>query len=178
MAETTRESNLCLAGGVALNCVANGKIVEEGLFEGIWVQPAAGDAGGALGAALTAHHMHFGAAGSRRSRTACTAAFSARASLPTTQQRALAGLGANVEVRTDDELLDEVADRLDQGFTVGWFQDRMEFGPRALGARSIIADARRTDMQRNLNLRIKFRESFRPFAPAVLAEHASGVVRA
>jgi carbamoyltransferase len=173
VATTTRESNLCLAGGVALNCVANAKIVEEGLFEDIWVQPAAGDAGGALGAALTAHHMHFGAARKPPKPDGMRGSFLGPSISTDDAQRALAGLGANVELRTDDKLLDEVADRLDQGFTVGWFQDRMEFGPRALGARSIIADARRTDMQRDLNLRIKFRESFRPFAPAVLAEHAA-----
>jgi carbamoyltransferase len=173
VAKTTRESNLCLAGGVALNCVANAKIVEESLFEGIWVQPAAGDAGGALGAALTAHHLHFGAARKPPKPDGMRGSFLGPSISTEGAQRALAGLGANVELRTDDQLLDEVADRLDQGFTVGWFQDRMEFGPRALGARSIIADARRTDMQRDLNLRIKFRESFRPFAPAVLAEHAA-----
>jgi carbamoyltransferase len=171
--KTTRESNLCLAGGVALNCVANAKVVEEGLFEGIWVQPAAGDAGGAVGAALTAHHMHFGAARKPPKPDGMRGSFLGPSISTDEAQRALAGLGANVELRTDDKLLDEVADRIDQGFTVGWFQDRMEFGPRALGARSIIADARRTDMQRDLNLRIKFRESFRPFAPAVLAEHAA-----
>jgi carbamoyltransferase len=173
VARTTREPNLCLAGGVALNCVANSKIVEEGLFEDIWVQPAAGDGGGALGAALTAHHMHFGAARKPPKPDGMRGSFLGPSISTDDAQRALAGLGANVELRTDDELLDEVADRLDQGFTVGWFQDRMEYGPRALGARSIIADARRTDMQRDLNLRIKFRESFRPFAPAVLAEHAA-----
>jgi carbamoyltransferase len=173
VAKTTRESNLCLAGGVALNCVANSRIVEEGLFAGVWAQPAAGDAGGALGAALTAHHLHFGAGRKAPNPDGMRGSFLGPSISSRDAQSTLAGLGAKLEVRADDELLDEVADRLNEGLVIGWFQDRMEYGPRALGARSIIADARRADMQRNLNLKIKFRESFRPFAPAVLAEHAA-----
>ena len=173
VAKTYREANLCLAGGVALNCVANGKIVKEGLFERVWVQPAAGDSGGALGAALTAHHMHYGANRQARKPDGMRGSFLGPQFSTTEAQDTLERLGAHLQVRSDDDLLEEVADKLDAGLAVGWFQGRMEYGPRALGARSIIADARHADMQRNLNLRIKFRESFRPFAPAVLAEHAA-----
>jgi carbamoyltransferase len=165
--------NLCLAGGVALNCVANRRIVDEGLFDRVWVQPAAGDAGGALGAALVAHHMHFGAARKPLEPDAMRGSFLGPGFSTGDAQEALGSVGARFEVRSEDDLLEEVAGRLDAGMAIGWFQGRMEYGPRALGARSIIADARRPDMQRNLNLRIKFRESFRPFAPAVLAEHAA-----
>jgi carbamoyltransferase len=173
VAATYREPNLCIAGGVALNCVANGEIVKEGLFERIWVQPAAGDAGGALGAALVAHHMHFGAERKPSQPDGMQGSFLGPEFSTDEAQGSLEGLGAHLEVRPDDDLLEEVADRLDEGLAIGWFQGRMEYGPRALGARSIIADARRPDMQRTLNLRIKFRESFRPFAPAVLAEHSA-----
>ena len=172
VAATYREPNLCLAGGVALNCVANGEIVKEGLFERIWVQPAAGDAGGAVGAALAAHHMHFGATRKPPQPDGMQGSFLGPEFSTDEAQESLARLGAHLELRSDDDLLEEVADRLDDGLAIGWFQGRMEYGPRALGSRSIIADARRPDMQRTLNLRIKFRESFRPFAPAVLAEHA------
>jgi carbamoyltransferase len=173
VARSYREPNLCLAGGVALNCVANTKIVEEGLFERVWVQPAAGDAGGALGAALTAHHLHFGAERQVSQPDGMRGSYLGPEFSTEEVQNALAKLGARFEVRSADGLLEEVSDKLDEGLAIGWFQGRMEYGPRALGARSIIADARRADMQRNLNLRIKFRESFRPFAPAVLAEHAA-----
>ena len=173
VAKTYGEPNLCLAGGVALNCVANSKIVEEGLFDHIWVQPAAGDAGGALGAALVAHHMHFGADRKVAKPDGMHGSFLGPEFSTGEAQETLEKLGAHLEVRSDDELLEEVADQLDSGLAIGWFHGRMEYGPRALGARSIIADARDPEMQRNLNLRIKFRESFRPFAPAVLAEHAA-----
>jgi carbamoyltransferase len=173
VAETHGEPNLCLAGGVALNCVANSKIVDEGLFERVWVQPAAGDAGGALGAALVAHHLHFGAPRKAPEPDGMRGSFLGPSFSTEEAEGSLERLGARFELRSDDDLLEEVADALDAGLAIGWFQGRMEYGPRALGARSIIADARRADMQRNLNLRIKFRESFRPFAPAVLAEHAA-----
>jgi len=172
VAATYGETNLCLAGGVALNCVANGEIVKEGLFEQIWVQPAAGDAGGALGAALAAHHMHFGAARTPPQPDGMKGSFLGPSFTTEDAQEVLERVGGRFEVRSDDDLLDEVADKLDEGQAIGWFQGRMEYGPRALGSRSIIADPRSPDMQRNLNLQIKFRESFRPFAPAVLAEHA------
>jgi len=173
VAATHGQPNLCLAGGVALNCVANRRIVEEGLFERVWVQPAAGDAGGALGAALAAHHMHFGAERRAQEPDGMHGSYLGPSFSTDEARETLARLGAHFEVRSDDDLLAEVADQLDAGLAIGWFQGRMEYGPRALGARSIIADARRADMQRNLNLRIKFRESFRPFAPAVLAEEAA-----
>jgi carbamoyltransferase len=173
VAQSHGEPNLCLAGGVALNCVANRRIVEEGLFERVWVQPAAGDAGGALGAALAAHHMHFGGERKAQQPDGMRGSYLGPSFSTDEAQEAFARLGGHFEVRSDHDLLDEVADQLDAGMAIGWFQGRMEYGPRALGARSIIADARRADMQRNLNLRIKFRESFRPFAPAVLAEQAA-----
>lgn len=171
--ELTGEPKLVMAGGVALNCVANGRLLREGPFRGIWVQPAAGDAGGALGAALLDwHHVRRG------ERTI---------GQPDGQQASLLGPafsnddigvfldgeGARYE-RIDDEadLLERVATWIDEGCVVGWFQGRMEFGPRALGARSIIGDARSPEMQQIMNLKVKFRESFRPFAPCVLAEHA------
>ena len=127
---------------------------------------------GGTGRRLVAHHMHFGADRKLSKPDGMHGSFLGRASPPTQRGRTLGKLGARLDVRSDDELLEEVADALNAGLTIGWFQGRMEYGPRALGARSIIADARRGDMQRNLNLRIKFRESFRPFAPAVLAEHS------
>ncbi|MEO0670754.1 MAG: carbamoyltransferase [Pseudomonadota bacterium] len=181
LAETYGIRNLCLAGGVALNCVANGRIARDGAFERIWVQPASGDAGGALGAALAAHYDHVGA---ERPATLLT-----NAATPSgdTMQGAYLGpefgqaeiearlreLGARFETLEENELLDRTAACLDRGDAVGWFQGRMEFGPRALGGRSILGDPRNPDMQKTLNLKIKYRESFRPFAPSVLAEDVS-----
>ena len=168
--------NLVMAGGVALNCVANGRILREGPFDEVWVQPAAGDAGGSLGAALLVWHHMLGERRQVRS--------------PDSQQGSLLGPRySNTEIalfldaagaayqRIDEEpaLLDEVARLLEQGKTIGWFQGRMEFGPRALGCRSIIGDARSPQMQQTMNLKIKFRESFRPFAPCVLREHVDEV---
>ncbi len=173
VARTYDEPFLCLAGGVALNAVANGKIVREGLFDRVWVQPAAGDAGGALGAALVAYHMHFGADRKLPNPDGMHGSFLGPAFSTDSAVSTLGKLGARLDVRSDEELLEEVADALCAGLTIGWFQGRLEYGPRALGARSIIADARLGGMQRNLNLSIKFRESFRPFAPAVLAEHSN-----
>ncbi|WP_426195247.1 carbamoyltransferase family protein [Massilia sp. DWR3-1-1] len=174
-ARTTGLSDLCLAGGVALNCVANGKLLRDGAFKRIWVQPAAGDAGGALGAALSAHHGMLG-----MPRTlAANGADSMRGSYlgPSFSQQeinaSLSALGAVYEVLCDDELVARCAADLADGQAAGWFQGRMEFGPRALGGRSILGDPRRVDMQKTLNLKIKFRESFRPFAPSVLAEDAA-----
>jgi len=165
--------HLCLAGGVALNCVANGRILREGPFDSLWIQPAAGDAGGALGAALFTWHQLL-----ERPRH-CNGSDSQNGSLlgPTysdTEIRAvLDAAGATYEQLADEAaLLDVVAEHLDQGKVIGWFNGRMEFGPRALGCRSIIGDARNPTMQSTMNLKIKFRESFRPFAPCVLRERA------
>lgn len=177
--KVTGEENLVLAGGVALNCVANGRLLREGPFRNIWIQPAAGDAGGALGAALFTWHQLL-----ERPRTA---------QRPDGQQASLLGPSfSNEEIRTlldqqtdadeqysvehhvtESELIDAVTTLLTSGKIVGWFHGRMEFGPRALGARSILGDPRSAKMQADMNLKIKFRESFRPFAPLVLAEHAN-----
>ena len=171
LARETGSRNLCLAGGVALNCVANGKVLRDGAFDNIWVQPAAGDAGGALGAALTAHHVFQG-----QPRPADGAADSMRGSYlgPAFEQAdieaRLTAAGAEFRVLDDDAVLDATAEALADGKAVGWFQGRMEFGPRALGARSILGDPRSASMQKTLNLRVKYRESFRPFAPSVLRE--------
>jgi len=161
--------NLCLAGGVALNCVANGKVLRDGAFERIWVQPAAGDAGGAPGAALAAWHLELG-----QPRATSGDAMSGAYLGPSFEQpeieRRLWAAGARFEVLDEAALVETVATELADGAAVGWFQGRMEFGPRALGARSILADPRSSTMQKMLNLKVKFRESFRPFAPAVLRD--------
>ena len=168
------QKNLCLAGGVALNCVANGKILRDGKFEQIWIQPAAGDAGGALGAALLGYHHFAGAErrlnGSPRDDSMSGAYLGPAFSEQEIRQR-LTAEGARFEVIEDEErLIDRTAQELADSRAVGWFQGRMEFGPRALGNRSILADPRSPEMQKVLNLKVKYRESFRPFAPAVLAE--------
>lgn len=168
--------NLCLAGGVALNCVANGKLLRDGAFKSIFVQPAAGDAGGALGAALAAHARHLEQARPQlRPGEADTLSGSYLGPSFSHDEIAgrLAAAGARFTELDDDTLLERTVDNLDRGDAVGWFQGRMEFGPRALGNRSILGDPRKPDMQKNLNLKIKFRESFRPFAPSVLAEDAA-----
>ena len=168
-------SNLCLAGGVALNCVANGKVLRDGKFKNIWIQPAAGDAGGALGAALSAYHGFL----DRPRRPCRQAADGMRGAYlgPAFRQeeisRRLADVGARFDTVDQTTMLERTAQDLADGCAVGWFQGRMEFGPRALGARSILGDARSPSMQKTLNLRVKYRESFRPFAPSVLSEHAS-----
>jgi len=167
----TGQKNLCLAGGVALNCVANGKLLRENIFENIWIQPAAGDAGGALGAALTAWYQYLG---NERSANGKTDAM---------QGAYLGPQFSNEEIKTwlegneipfkylnEDELYSQTASLLADEKVVGWFQGRMEFGPRALGNRSIIGDARSAKMQATMNIKIKFREGFRPFAPSVLSE--------
>lgn len=168
------QDKLVLAGGVALNCVANGRILREGPFNDIWIQPAAGDAGGALGAALTASHSR--GASTRRpgnGRDAMRGSYLGPAYSAAEIDRVLASHSARWHDMTDDELVTRTAALLSEGRIVGWFQGRMEFGPRALGNRSILADARSAGMQRALNLKIKYRESFRPFAPAVLRENVS-----
>ena len=170
----TGAKNLCLAGGVALNCVANGKIVREGIFDDIWIQPAAGDAGGALGAALVAYHLH--AKGPRAPRTGSDdmkGALLGPAFDDAEIELQLAGAGARFERAGNDQVIEETAAALAEGAAVGWFQGRMEFGPRALGARSILGNPANPEMQRTLNLKVKYRESFRPFAPAVLREDVS-----
>ncbi len=171
----TRARNLCLAGGVALNCVANGKLLRSGIFENIYVQPAAGDAGGALGAALGAYHLML-----KQPRQALSGAYDQMKGSylgPEFSDHEIASeldtAGAVYEIHEYDELIDRVARLLAEGHAFGWVQGRMEFGPRALGGRSIIADPRSPKMQRNLNLKVKFRESFRPFAPSVLLEDAN-----
>jgi len=164
---------LCLAGGVALNCVANGRLLREGPFEDLWIQPAAGDAGGALGAALAVWHEYLGNPRTPDAGDSMQGSYLGPRSEPGEIRRYLDSVGA-AYIRLDEpRLLEEVASALAAGHVVGWFQGRMEFGPRALGARSIIADARSPTMQAMLNLKIKYRESFRPFAPAVLAERVS-----
>jgi carbamoyltransferase len=168
--ELTGERHLCLAGGVALNCVGNGRILREGPFEKIWIQPAAGDAGGALGAALLGwHHYHKQPRQVRGERDAQRGSFLGPAydAADFLKQHAI----PHTEM-AEDELAPRVASLLEKGGVVGWFQGRMEFGPRALGNRSILGDPRRPDMQEKLNLKIKFRESFRPFAPSVLEERS------
>jgi carbamoyltransferase len=170
--ERTRKRRLCLAGGVALNCVANGRILREGPFDEIWIQPAAGDAGGALGAALLAWHHALGRARTVNRHDGMSGAFLGPQFSATEIEAFLEGAGENPVRLSDSDLVDRVASLVDSGKVVGWFQGRMEFGPRALGARSIIGDARNPAMQEVMNKKIKFRESFRPFAPSVLREHA------
>ena len=164
--------NLCLAGGVALKCVANGKILRDGAFPGLWIQPAAGDAGGAIGAALAVYHRELGAPRIVTGTDAMSGAFLGPAFDDDEIASDLRSCGAVFETVEEDEMLSFTADALAAGKAVGWFQGRMEFGPRALGGRSILADPRSASMQRTLNLKIKFRESFRPFAPSVLVEDA------
>ncbi len=172
--EETGIENLCLAGGVALNCVANGKVLRDGAFKRLWVQPAAGDAGGALGAALAVHHLTLdqprpASTGSDRMRGAYLGPVFEQADI----EARLTAAGARFKVLADTELIETAAGLLASENVVGWFQGRMEFGPRALGGRSILGDPRAPQMQSVLNLKIKYRESFRPFAPSVLREHVA-----
>ena len=163
--------NLCLAGGVALNCVGNGKVLRDRAFERIWIQPAAGDAGASLGAALAAYHQHFGHPRHLNGLLdGMQGAFLGPEYSQQEIERRLATAGGTFSVVSEPELYERSCDALERGHAVGWFQGRMEFGPRALGARSIVADPRNPEMQKNLNLKIKYRESFRPFAPSVLRE--------
>jgi carbamoyltransferase len=174
LAAETGIANLCLAGGVALNCVANGRILRDGAFRNLWIQPAAGDAGGALGAALAAYHS-FAA----QPRVVSSAMDSMQGAylgpeFPQAEiEKRLQAAGARFDVLDDETLLSACTEALTSGAALGWFQGRMEFGPRALGARSILADARSPKTQSLLNLKVKFRESFRPFAPSVLRERVA-----
>src|SRR5262249_14450043 len=160
--------NLCLAGGVALNCVANGKVLRDSAFKHIWIQPAAGDAGGALGAALAGWHLGLQKTRIVNHSDSMHGALLGPAYDQLTIEQQLSDAGAIYQSVSDSEAIDVSARSLAQGKAVGWFQGRMEFGPRALGSRSILADPRSPTMQKLLNLKIKHRESFRPFAPAVL----------
>jgi carbamoyltransferase len=170
----TGERNLCLAGGVALNCVANGVLRREKIFDAIWVQPAAGDAGGALGAALAIQHLELGHNRiAEDSMDQMQGAFLGPSFTTDEIETSLNKHGAAFRQLNENDLLTEVAQSLVAGKAVGWMQGRMEYGPRALGARSIIADPRSPSMQKQLNLKIKYRESFRPFAPSILADHVS-----
>ena len=162
--------NLCMAGGVALNCVANGKILRDGAFKDIWVQPAAGDAGGAVGAALAAWHKELGNKRTVVPGDAMKGAFLGPAFSQEAIEKELSACGAVFETVSEDEMIERTARALANGKAVGWFQGRMEFGPRALGARSVLGDPRSESMQKTLNLKVKYRESFRPFAPSVLRE--------
>ncbi len=171
VAKTTGEKNLCLAGGVALNCVANGKLLREKIFDRLWIQPAAGDAGGALGAALGAYHIMLNQ--TRKVTNGIDAMKGSYLGPQFSQQditERLTRSGAVFETLSDDEIVEQTAQALANGKAVGWMNGRMEFGPRALGGRSIIADPRSPTMQKLLNLKVKYRESFRPFAPSVLRE--------
>ncbi len=173
IATRTGMRNLCLAGGVALNCVANGKVLRDGCFEKIWIQPASGDAGGALGAALAASYMHLGVPRKVVSPDSMHGSYLGPSYADDEVETALHRVGARFVKVTDAELFTKTADFLASGLAIGWFQGRMEFGPRALGNRSILGDARSPAMQKILNLKIKYRESFRPFAPVVLADDAA-----
>lgn len=170
----TGEKYLCLAGGVALNCVGNGKLLREGIFDDIWIQPAAGDAGGAIGAALIAYHQHFGNnLLEKNGRDSQKGSYYGSHYSDESIEKFLIKFQLPYHRVTEDELINKISDALNNEKVIGWFQGRMEFGPRALGARSIIGDARSPEMQKKMNLKIKFRESFRPFAPTVLAEKVS-----
>ena len=162
--------NLCLAGGVALNCVANGKILKKNIFKNIWIQPAAGDAGGSLGAALAFWHIE-----NNKPRMVCKddsmqGSYLGPEYNQTQIENELKKIGANYKIFDENELIDKTAEDISNGQAIGWFQGRMEFGPRALGGRSILGDPRSKVMQKNLNLKVKYRESFRPFAPSILKE--------
>jgi carbamoyltransferase len=163
---------LCMAGGVALNCVAAGRIIREGPYRDVWIQPAAGDAGGALGAAMAAWHLYYGHPRSAAEVDLMRGAYLGPEFSDEEIRVALDAAGARYRRIDDSELLDRTAALLAGGRVVGWFQGRMEFGPRALGNRSILGDPRNREMQSVMNLKIKYRESFRPFAPSVLYEKA------
>ncbi len=165
--------NLCLAGGVALNCVANGKILNEKIFDNIWIQPASGDAGGSLGAALALWYIELNQKRKISLTDDMKGSYLGTEYKQSQIEKELNDLGANYEILDYNNLLDKTAQLIIDQKVIGWFQGRMEFGPRALGARSILADARSDKMQKNLNLKIKYRESFRPFAPSILREDLS-----
>tara|TARA_B100000787_G_scaffold13820_1_gene9957 strand:+ start:786 stop:2624 length:1839 start_codon:yes stop_codon:yes gene_type:complete len=163
-------SNLCLAGGVALNCVANGKIIKEKIFDNIWVQPAAGDAGGSLGAALALWHVEQNNPRKVNFNDDMQGSYLGPEYNQKEIEDQLNEIGAKYKILNEEILIEKVAEDLSNGDAIGWFQGRMEFGPRALGARSILGDPRSSEMQKNLNLKVKYRESFRPFAPSILKE--------
>ena len=166
-------NNLCLAGGVALNCVANGKVLKEKIFDNIWIQPAAGDAGGSLGAALALWHIDQGNKRSVNLNDDMKGSYLGTEFNQDEIEKELKTAGANLETLNYDEMINKTAELLSNEKAIGWFQGRMEFGPRALGSRSILGDPRSDKMQKNLNLKVKFRESFRPFAPSILREDLS-----
>ena len=170
LAKVTGSRNLCLAGGVALNCVANGKVLRDGHFENVWIQPAAGDAGGAVGSALAAYHLFKGQPRTTNGADAMAGSFLGPEFAQAEIERRLTAAGAKFDVLAEDAMIAATAQALASEKAVGWFQGRMEFGPRSLGARSILGDPRSPLMQKTLNLKVKYRESFRPFAPAVLRE--------
>ena len=174
IAKETKEKNICLAGGVALNCVANGKLIKEGVFDKVWIQPASGDAGGAIGAALAAYYKHAGMPRTVNLQSdIMNGAYLGPCYDDTYVQDYLTEIGATFTLLNERDMINETAQFLANGFAVGWFQGRMEFGPRALGGRSILADPRMPSMQKTLNLKVKYRESFRPFAPSILREDLS-----
>ena len=165
--------NLCLAGGVALNCVANGKILKEKIFDNIWIQPAAGDAGGSLGAALALWHIENNNKREINPNDDMKGSYLGEEFSQSEIEKELSSLGANYKTLDYDDLINKTSEILSDEKAVGWFQGRMEFGPRALGGRSILGDPRSENMQKNLNIKVKYRESFRPFAPSVLQEDLS-----
>ena len=173
IARDTGERNLCLAGGVALNCVANGELLRKGIFDQIWIQPAAGDAGGALGAAMAGYHLHANQPREVVAGDAMQGSYLGPTYSQADIEQRLKASGASFEVLDDEGIIDSCAQALADEKGVGWHQGRMEFGPRALGGRSILGDARSKSMQKVLNLKVKYRESFRPFAPSVLREDVS-----
>ena len=165
--------NLCLAGGVALNCVANGKILQEKIFDNIWIQPAAGDAGGALGATLALWHIEQGNKRIVNPNDSMNGSYLGAEYSQDQIEKELKSIGANFETLNYDDLINQTSENLSNEKAIGWFQGRMEFGPRALGGRSILGDPRSEKMQKTLNLKVKYRESFRPFAPSILHEDLS-----
>jgi len=165
--------NLCLAGGVALNCVANGKILKEKIFDNIWIQPAAGDAGGSLGAALALWHIEQGNSRIANPNDSMNGSYLGPEFSQKQIEKELLSIGANFETLNYDDLINQTSEYLSKEKAIGWFQGRMEFGPRALGGRSILGDPRSEKMQKTLNLKVKYRESFRPFAPSILQEDLS-----
>lgn len=174
ISKTSDQKNLCLAGGVALNCVANGELLRANLFKNIWIQPAAGDAGGAIGAALGYYHLHCGKPRNYTENNDIMQGSYLGPSFSGDEiRKTLKDLGAKFKESTYGDVIEETANHLADGKAIGWMQGRMEFGPRALGNRSILADPRNINMQKQLNLKVKFRESFRPFAPSILASQAN-----
>lgn len=172
--KVTQEKYLCLAGGVALNCVGNGKLLRENIFEDIWIQPAAGDAGGALGTAFAVYHQHFDQPLKKKNgRDLQKGSYYGTEYSDNDIKEFLSIYKIPAHKVTSEELVTQISNQIADGKIIGWFEGRMEFGPRALGARSIIGDARNSEMQKKMNLKIKYRESFRPFAPTVLAEKVS-----